>query len=118
MEDVQRLRLRARLVVLSSSDTAKGLVTPEGVVGIARSFLAAGARSVVASIWGVHDESTVLFMECFYKHLEEGKSVSKALLLAINTVRTTEKFDLEKYWAPFTLFGDDVTLEVGKLGDQ
>lgn len=118
MEDVQRLHLRARLVVLSSSNTAKGLITPEGVVGIARSFLAAGARSVVASIWGVHDESTVLLMKCFYKHLEEGKSVSKALYLAINAVRETEKFDLEKYWAPFTLFGDDVTLDVGEIGGE
>lgn len=118
MEDLLRLQLRAKLVVLSSSNTAKGLVTPEGVVGIARAFLAAGARSVVASIWGVHDESTVLFMKCFYQHLAEGKSASKALFLAINAVRMTEKFDLEKYWAPFTLFGDDVTLEVGESGDQ
>lgn len=118
MEDVQRLHLRARLVVLSSSNTAKGLITPEGVVGIARSFLAAGARSVVASIWGVHDASTVLLMKHFYKHLEEGKSVSKALFLAINAVRETEKFDLEKYWAPFTLFGDDVTLDFKEIGEQ
>ena len=57
MADVLGLQLRAMLVVLSCSNTAKGEIIPDGVIGIARAFLAAGARSVLESIWSVNDES-------------------------------------------------------------
>ena len=50
MSDVQAVQLRARLVVLSCCDSAQGKITPEGVVGIGRAFLGAGARSVLVSL--------------------------------------------------------------------
>ena len=45
----------------------------EGVVGIARAFLAAGALSV-GGLWAMNDEATMVSMKCFYQHLKEGKT--------------------------------------------
>ena len=74
MSDVQTANLRTRLVVLSCCHSGRGRVLKgEGVVGIARAFLAAGARSVLVALWAITDEATVVFMKRFYQHLKEGK---------------------------------------------
>ena len=58
MSDVQAANLRARLVVLSCCHSGRGrILKGEGVVGIARAFLAAGARSVLVALWAIDDES-------------------------------------------------------------
>ena len=114
MADVQAVKLRARLVVLSCCHSAQGQVTPEGVVGIARAFLGAGARSVLVALWAIDDEATMEFMKCFYEHLGRGCSASVALNRAMKILRESEKFGAVKYWAPFVLIGDDVTIEFGE----
>ena len=114
MADVQAVKLRARLVVLSCCHSAQGKVTPEGVVGIARAFLGAGARSVLVALWAIDDEATMEFMKCFYEHLGRGCSASVALNRAMKFLRESEKFAAVKYWAPFVLIGDDVTIEFGE----
>ena len=114
MSDVQAVCLRARLVVLSCCHSGRGEVKSEGVIGIARSFLCAGARSVLASLWAIDDEATMVFMESFYQHLADGKSASVALHKAMKSLRESEEFSAVKYWAPFVLIGDDVTLEFGE----
>ena len=114
MSDVQAVRLRARLVVLSCCHSGRGEVKSEGVVGIARAFLCAGARSVLVSLWAIDDEATMEFMKHFYQHLAEGKSASVALHQAMKSLRESEQFRDLKYWAPFVLIGDDVTLEFGE----
>ena len=114
MSDVQAVCLRARLVVLSCCHSGRGEVKSEGVVGIARSFLCAGARSVLVSLWAIDDEATMVFMESFYQHLADGKSASVALHQAMKSLRVSEEFSDVKYWAPFVLIGDDVTLEFGE----
>ena len=111
MADVQAATLQARLVVLSCSNSGVGNITGEGVVGIARAFLGSGARSVLVALWEIYDEATMAFMEIFYKHLVDGKSASVALHQAVNYLRDSEKFCDVKYWAPFVLIGDDVTIE-------
>ena len=63
MSDVQAVRVRARLVVLSCCHSGRGEVKAEGVVGMARAFLYAGARSVLMSLWAIDDEATLLFMK-------------------------------------------------------
>ncbi len=113
ISDMQAVQLHAKLVVLSCCHSAQGKVTPEGVVGIARAFLGAGARSVLVSLWAIDDEATMEFMASFYQHLKDGKNASLALNLAMKCLRESEKFNAVKYWAPFTLIGDDVTLEFG-----
>ncbi|XP_078362894.1 uncharacterized protein LOC144647024 [Oculina patagonica] len=111
MADVLSVKLRARLVVLSCCHSAKGKILDEGVVGIACAFLDAGARSVLVSLWAIDDEATLEFMRSFYHHLVEGKSASKSLNLAMKDLRESDKYSDVKYWAPFVLIGDDVTLE-------
>ena len=111
MSDVQAVQLRARLVVLSCCHSAQGKVTPEGVVGIGRAFLGAGARSVLVSLWAIDDEATMEFMKSFYQHLTRGCRTSVALNQAMMCLRESQKFGAVKYWAPFVLIGDDVTIE-------
>ena len=111
MSDVLNMRLRARLVVLSCCHSGRGEIKAEGVVGIARAFLGAGARSVLVSLWAIEDEATLEFMKYFYQHLAEGESASKSLNQAMKFMRESDEFSDVKYWAPFVLIGDDVTLE-------
>ena len=113
MSDVHAVGLRARLVVLSSCHSGRGEVNSEGVVGIARAFLCAGARSVLVSLWAIDDEATLLFMKSFYQHLADRKSASLALHHAMKSLRETKEYSAIKYWAPFVLIGDDVTFEFG-----
>ena len=111
MKDVLKAQIRARLVVLSCCHSARGEVKSEGVVGIARAFLGAGARSVLVSLWAIDDEATMEFMKVFYQQLVYGQSASVALNKAMKSMRESDRFNAVKYWAPFVLIGDDVTLE-------
>jgi len=111
MADVLSVQLRAKLVVLSCGHSGRGEIKAEGVVGIARAFMGAGARSVLVSLWAIDDEATLEFMRSFYHHLVEERSASEALNLAVKSLRESEKYSDVKYWAPFVLIGDDVTLE-------
>ena len=112
MSDVQAANLRARLVVLSCCHSGRGRVLKgEGVVGIARAFLAAGARSVLVALWAIDDEATMVFMKRFYQHLKEGKSAGAAVQQSMKFLRDSEQFSEMKYWAPFQVIGDDVKIE-------
>ena len=111
MKDVKSVQMRARLVVLSCCHSAHGEIKAEGVVGIARAFLGAGARSVLVSLWAIDDKATLEFMKNFYQHLVAGKSASEALNRAMNCMRESTEFSDVTHWAPFVLIGDDVTLE-------
>ena len=111
MPDVLSVGLRARLVVLSCCHSGQGEVYDEGVVGIARAFLGAGARSVLVALWAIDDEATLEFMRVFYQHLTRGKKASQALSGATNHLRETKEYGATRHWAPFVLIGDDVTLD-------
>ena len=110
MTDVLNAKLDAKLVVLSCCHSGQGEIKAEGVVGIARAFLGAGARSVIASLWAVNDQATLVFMRHFYEHLVKGQSASKSLHEAMKMMRQSNDFNAVMYWAPFMLIGDDVTL--------
>ena len=110
MTDVLDAKLEAKLVVLSCCQSGRGKIKAEGVVGIARAFLGAGARSVIASLWKIDDDATLAFMSYFYKHLVKRQSASKSLHEAMKIMRESKEFSAVKYWAPFMLIGDDVTL--------
>ena len=111
MADVMSVKLRAKLVVLSCCHSGRGEIKAEGVVGIARAFIGAGARSVLVSLWAIDDEATLEFMKSFYHNLVKGRSASESLNHAMKCLRESETFSDVKYWAPFTLIGDDVTLD-------
>ena len=112
--DVLNAKLRAKLVVLSCCNSGRGEINSEGVVGIARAFLGAGARSVIASLWAIDDKATLAFMKVFYEHLAAGQSASTSLHQAMKWMRKSKLFKAVKHWAPFMLIGDDVTLTLGQ----
>jgi len=113
MEDIAKVGIRAKLVVLSCCHSGRGkIMKAEGVVGIARAFIASGARSVLVSLWLLNDESTKEFMIRFYKHLVCDKlSASEALHQSIKWMRQSKKYNNVRDWAPFVLIGDDVKLD-------
>ena len=110
MADVSRVKVRAKLVVLSCCHSGSGEIRAEGVIGIARAFLGSGARSVLVALWAIPDSATEQLMSRFYEHLIEGGSASESLHQAMKWMR---KNPLNKIsdWASFTLIGDDVRLE-------
>ena len=114
MADVLDAKVHAKLVVLSCCNSGRGNIKVEGVVGIARAFLGAGARSVIATLWAIDDEATLAFMRHFYDHLVAGQSASKSLHQAMKRMRESEKSNAVKHWTPFVLIGDDVTLNFGQ----
>ena len=81
----------------------------EGVVGVSRAFLAAGARAVVASLWAIEEGVTLSFMLSFYTHLKEGKTISECLQESMKEIRKEGNTE-PKHWAPFFLIGDDISL--------
>ncbi|KAK3751341.1 hypothetical protein QZH41_000832 [Actinostola sp. cb2023] len=111
MKEVQEIGVRAQLVVLSCCHSGRGQIEPEGVVGMSRAFLAAGARAVIASLWTIDDYVTLSFMVSLYSNLKMGHSASKSLQQAMEDIRKEGRTE-PKYWAPFYLIGDDVTISV------
>ena len=110
MAEISQVCLSAKLVVLSCCHSASGQIRAEGVVGIARAFLASGARAVLAALWAVDDKATMWFMNRFYEHLVHGESASESLHQAMRSMRENRFSDVRQ-WAPFMLIGDDVTFE-------
>ena len=112
MSDVQVAKPRARLVVLSWSHSGRGrILKGEGVVGIARAFLAAGTRSVLVTLWAIDDEATMMFMKSLYQHLKEGNTSSGGLHQSMKSLRESEENYEMSYWARFQLIGDNVKIE-------
>src|ERR1022692_5032612 len=78
--EIQALKLRAALVVLSACQTGKGRVRGgDEVAGFTRTLLLAGADTVVASLWDVSDKSTAELMEGFYRSLRAGQPAAVAI---------------------------------------
>ena len=107
MADVSRVKVRAKLVVLSCCHSGSGEIRAEGVIGIARAFLGSGARSVLVALWAISDSATEQLMNRFYEHLVEGESASESLHQAMKWMRNNGSTEVSE-WASFTLIGDDV----------
>jgi CHAT domain-containing protein/tetratricopeptide (TPR) repeat protein len=93
----------AELVVLSACQTGLGSAHPDSYVGLTQSFLIAGARAVLVSLWPIGDATTVRFMEIFYTTLRSGHSAAEALRLTQEVFRQGNSTRLE--WAGFQLVG-------------
>jgi CHAT domain-containing protein len=106
--EIRQTRLNADVVVLSACETGSGkLQGQEGVMNLARAFLTAGARSVVASLWDVDDRSTATLMESFYEHLKAGLTVEEALRQAqLDFIKNYGKRAEPNLWAGFEVIGD------------
>lgn len=119
LHDIYNLNLAAELVVLSACDTGLGKdVRGEGLVGLTRGFLYAGARSVVASLWKVEDRATAELMGHFYREmLVEGASPPAALRAAKVAMWRQRRWSAPRYWAAFVLQGDpEAAVVVGDTG--
>ncbi|HSL52863.1 MAG TPA: CHAT domain-containing protein, partial [Pyrinomonadaceae bacterium] len=108
LREIYELRAPVLLVVLSACQTALGEnVRGEGVIGMTRGFMHAGASSVVASLWEVDDNATAELMKLFYSNmLKRGMKTGEALRAAQNTIRQRPEWRSPHYWAAFTLQGE------------
>lgn len=117
-------------VILSACQTAQGDITDEGAAGLVRGLKNAGVKTVLATLWSVDDKSTMLFMQEFYRLLQDGKSKHDAYVGTQNFLRNYEhsvpvwkfspktlakeketnynitKYDAPYYWAPFIIIDD------------
>jgi CHAT domain-containing protein/predicted negative regulator of RcsB-dependent stress response len=100
-EEILDFNLQAELVVLSACNTGRGKITGDGVIGLSRSFLAAGAQSAIASLWYVPDLPTATLMIEFYHQLEKTQDKAQALRQAMLTVIEEHPHPLN--WAGFVL---------------
>jgi CHAT domain-containing protein len=98
------LKINPDLLVLSACDTGGGEITGDGVIGLSRSFIAAGAPSLLVSLWAVNDNSTSALMQSFYQTLKTNPN--KAQALRSSMLSTMKKYPNPRYWAAFTLVGE------------
>jgi CHAT domain-containing protein len=97
------------LVVMSACDTGRGDVKlGQGVYGLRRAFVVAGAETVVMSLWKVNDETTRVLMEAYYRNLLAGQGRATALREAMRWVSLI--YPHPHYWAPFIALGQDAPL--------
>ncbi len=103
-EEIIQMKLDAELVVLSACDTGRGKITGDGVIGLSRSLISAGAESVIASLWKVPDNTTAPLMVEFYRNWQRNPDKAVALRQAMLT--TMKQYPDPVDWAAFTLIGD------------
>ncbi len=108
LHDIYNMRLNADLVVLSACQTALGKeINGEGLVGLTRGFMYAGAPRVVASLWQVSDVATAELMKKFYAGmLQKGLPASAALRRAQLEIARDPRWASPYFWAGFVLQGD------------
>ncbi|MCX7993262.1 MAG: CHAT domain-containing protein [Fimbriimonadales bacterium] len=100
-------RLQADLVMLAACESSEGVLRRyEGLFGLARAFLFAGARTVGATLWKISDEATYSLMDTFYAHYARGVSKDEALRQAQQTLLKSTKFRDPYFWSGFVLIGD------------
>ena len=108
LEDIYNLNLPADLVVLSACETGLGKeVNGEGLVGLTRGFMYAGASRVVASLWRVSDIATAQWMGRFYQAMESEKMPAAAALRAAQiTMWKQHRWRSPYFWAAFQIQGE------------
>jgi CHAT domain-containing protein/Tfp pilus assembly protein PilF len=106
--DIYNLKLPAELIVLSACQTGLGKeIKGEGLVGLTRGFMYAGAARVVVSLWNVNDRATAELMTKFYeKMLKQGNRPAAALRAAQVEMWKQKAWQAPYYWAAFTLQGE------------
>jgi CHAT domain-containing protein len=106
--DIYNLKLPAELVVLSACETGLGKdVQGEGLEGLTRGFMYAGARRVVVSLWTVNDRATASLMHRLYTEiLQNNKTPAAALRAAQIEMLRAGQWQSPYYWAPFVMQGE------------
>ena len=106
--EIQELNLQTELAVLSSCESGVGrLLEGENIIGLSRSFLAAGAKNILYSLWKIDDENSSRLMIDFYRrHLKEGQFYTAALRGAKLGLLRNERTAAPRFWAAFVLMGE------------
>ena len=117
MHEILGLRVRSPLVFLSGCETgvgaawSTGFAQGEDFATLARAFLYAGARNVIATLWRVDDEGAAEFAARFYQHFPSAPS-AEALALAQRETLADSRWRAPYYWAGYVLSGE------GGAGDR
>jgi CHAT domain-containing protein len=108
LPDIYSLDLSAELTVLSACQTALGKdIKGEGLVGLTHSFMSAGSKSVVASLWKVDDRATAALMADFYDGMfKKGMTPAAALRSAKLKMMQQKRWSAPYYWAGFVVQGE------------
>jgi len=108
-EEIEELDLDVDLVILSACETAVGeSFYSEGIVGLTNSFFIAGAKSVISTLWPIDDEATAIFMNSFYRNIND---TDNTVLALANTKREFirgdhgDEYKKPYFWAPFIYYG-------------
>ncbi len=97
--------LPADLVVLSACQTGLGRISGDGMIGLSRAFLVAGARAVLVSQWSVSDAATAALMTAFYRGYIQWDNKALALQRAMQALRDRPEYAHPRFWAPFVVVG-------------
>lgn len=105
--EIYNLQLNASLVTLSACQTGLGKISKgEGVIGLSRALIYAGAKNIIVSYWSVADQSTAELMTNFYKELVNNRSALSSALQKVKLDMLNGKaYAAPYYWAPFVLIG-------------
>ena len=105
--EIYNLQLNADLVTLSACETGLGKIARgEGLIGLTRGFIYAGAQNLLVSLWQVNDGSTAGLMTDFYSHMLDGQNKATSLRLAkLNMIDNDPVYAHPQYWASFVLIG-------------
>jgi CHAT domain-containing protein len=108
VHDIYNLNLPAELVVLSACETGLGKdVKGEGLDGLTRAFMYAGARRLIVSLWNVNDKATAALMQRLYvEMLKSNKTPAAALRAAQIELLRTRQWQSPYYWAAFVMQGE------------
>ena len=110
-EEVEQLNISPALVVLSTCESGRGVVKADGIQGMARAFILAGAQAVLTTLWRVPDESVAIFMQFFYQYMMDGMESTLALRKAILSIRCFSKYSQYIHWSGYQLTGRNVQFE-------
>lgn len=99
------LKLNAELVLLSACDTAQGKLAGDGMIGLSRSLITAGARSVIVTLWATPDNPSAWLITEFYRHLQMNSDKAQALSQAMLTTMK-QCPNQPSAWVAFTLIGE------------
>ncbi|MEO1658105.1 MAG: CHAT domain-containing protein [Pseudomonadota bacterium] len=129
--EIAKLDMNAQLVFVSACNSAGAQVDTfgaagnqdaraESLSGLARSFLQAGARSIVVAHWTVYEQETRELVQSFYRYARDGETtIAGALQEAANDVRSTPLTSHPIYWAGFVAVGaGGQVLELGTTGEE
>ena len=110
--EVESLNISPALVVLSSCDSGRGVFKADGIQGMARAFILAGAQAVLTALWRVPDESACIFMQFFYQYLVDGVTGTKSLHKAILSLRCFSKYSQYIHWSGYQLTGREFQFDI------